>query len=250
MVELITGRWSIFPCGPDKRPLTSDGYKSASKDPQKVAAWERGKPALWGIPCAPNGFFCVDVDPDGIEYWNNLTCSHPAFDYGPHQTTPRGGDHFLFNLPVFPIPGKLAAGIDLKCNGYICDGPGYSWEVGHDYTAAITDAPAWLLDMIRPKQTATEKREYCTTSDDVSFQLSRLSQFRCDSYQDWINVGMALSELGETGLMLWDRWSQQSTKYKPGETERKWKSFTPGSGLTLASLYFWADQDDPKKKYW
>lgn len=239
--------WFLFPCGPDKRPLTPTGYKSASKDPEQIATWKKGNPALWGIPCAPNGFFAVDIDPAGFEYWQQLIGKHGPFPYGPHHKTPRGGDHYLFKLPDFPLPGKLAEGIDLKCNGYICDGHGYSWEAGHDLKSPIPDAPAWLLNMIRPNQPRVDNHEYSTSTDEAASLLSRLSQYRCDAYQEWVSVGMALSELGDAGLTLWDQWSQKSQKYKPGETERKWKTFVPGQGLTLASLHYWADQDDPKK---
>ena len=59
---------------------------------------------------------------------------------------------------------------------------------------------------------------------------------------------MCLSELGEDGFALWDRWSQQSSKY-PGvdELRAKWPTFKPGNGtgLTLATLAWWAQQDDP-----
>jgi len=76
--------------------------------------------------------------------------------------------------------------------------------------------------------------------------LTRLAAWRCEDYQEWINVGMSLSALGTAGLELWDSWSQQSGKYKPGQCEKKWPTFTPGNGLTLASLVHWAREDDPQ----
>jgi putative DNA primase/helicase len=75
--------------------------------------------------------------------------------------------------------------------------------------------------------------------------LERLAQWRCDDYEAWIEVGMALSELGDIGLELWDQWSQKSGKYNPGDCAQKWRSFKPGRGLTLASLFYWANQDNP-----
>ena len=42
--------------------------------------------------------------------------------------------------------------------------------------------------------------------------------------------GLAIKgSVGDRGLELWDRWSRQSTKYKPGECARRWAmpSFTP-----------------------
>jgi hypothetical protein len=78
--------------------------------------------------------------------------------------------------------------------------------------------------------------------------LDRLAQWRCDEYEPWIEVGMALSELGDLGLTLWDLWSQKSAKYEPGVCVEKWGTFTPGDGLTLGSLRYWADEDDPRSQ--
>ena len=79
--------------------------------------------------------------------------------------------------------------------------------------------------------------------------LQRLSPWRCDDYNDWIDVGFALCELGGAGLAMWDRWSSQSGKYTPGICEKKWGSMTPGIpgvDITLGSLFHWADEDDPR----
>ncbi len=45
---------------------------------------------------------------------------------------------------------------------------------------------------------------------------------------DWIAVGMALKEEGYP-CSIWDDWSQNDVRYKPGECERKWAGFH-GSG--------------------
>lgn len=76
---------------------------------------------------------------------------------------------------------------------------------------------------------------------------ARLQTRRCDTYDDWLHVGMALhAGLGEAGLALWERWSQQSEKYEPGICAAKWRSFAQRPhGYSLASLFYWAEQDDP-----
>lgn len=75
--------------------------------------------------------------------------------------------------------------------------------------------------------------------------LSVLSSHRADDYHTWVEVGQALKAgFGDSGLPLWEGWSAQSPKYKPGECARKWNSFK-GSGLTLATVYKWADEDHP-----
>ena len=44
------------------------------------------------------------------------------------------------------------------------------------------------------------------------------------SYQDWINVGMALHAEGYD-CSVWDSWSRNDSRYHPGECERKWRTF-------------------------
>lgn len=104
-----------------------------------------------------------------------------------------------------------------------------------------------------PAPTATPQaahRGYSFTDDltKAAENLKRLHPGRADNYQEWVNVGMALSALGDAGLPLWEDWSQQSGKYQPGVCAAKWKGFTPGGGLGLGSLSHWADEDDPSGK--
>jgi hypothetical protein len=75
--------------------------------------------------------------------------------------------------------------------------------------------------------------------------LARLAKWRCDEYEAWVEVGMALSELGPAGLQLWDAWSRGSPKYHERDCEEKWSTFRPGEGLTLASMVYWANEDSP-----
>lgn len=44
------------------------------------------------------------------------------------------------------------------------------------------------------------------------------------SYQEWLNVGMALKHEGYTAD-VWNEWSRADTRYKDGECYRKWDSF-------------------------
>lgn len=60
------------------------------------------------------------------------------------------------------------------------------------------------------------------------------------SYQEWINVGMALKYEGYTASD-WDEWSKRDmARYKPGECFKKWTSFegsgTPVTGATITQM--------------
>ncbi|MBT7072521.1 MAG: hypothetical protein HN975_16710 [Anaerolineae bacterium] len=76
--------------------------------------------------------------------------------------------------------------------------------------------------------------------------LQRLDPWRADDYHSWLSVGMSLSQLGATGLHLWETWSQKSPKHEPGECAKRWKTFNDAGGLTLGSLSHWADDDSPR----
>lgn len=59
------------------------------------------------------------------------------------------------------------------------------------------------------------------------------------SYQEWINIGMALKAEGYD-CSIWDNWSKNDARYKQGECEQKWRSFSgssnPVSGGTIVKL--------------
>ena len=59
------------------------------------------------------------------------------------------------------------------------------------------------------------------------------------SYQEWINVGMALKSEGYD-WRTWDDWSRGDSRYHPGECERKWHTFrgcsTPLTGATIVQM--------------
>ena len=56
------------------------------------------------------------------------------------------------------------------------------------------------------------------------------------TYQEWINVGMALKQEG-CGCEMWDEWSRADSRYHHGECSRKWESFNgSASPVTLGTL--------------
>lgn len=59
------------------------------------------------------------------------------------------------------------------------------------------------------------------------------------SYEEWVRVGMALKQEG-FDWTVWDEWSRHDSRYKQGECERKWRTFsgssTPISGGTIVQM--------------
>ena len=117
--------------------------------------------ALIGVYCEKSGMFALDIDIDPGKNINGFYSLVELIDtagngqallpkVGPIQNTPHGGQHYLFTLPKeIPIPNtanKLGIGLDLRSNGYICTGTGYTWLPGHEPTVSLKDAPDWLLE--------------------------------------------------------------------------------------------------------
>jgi len=72
--------------------------------------------------------------------------------------------------------------------------------------------------------------------------------------EEWLHVGMALHSAdpdpdGPT-FKIWERWSRSDPgRYKDGECLAKWtkdSDFKPDGGITLATLYHYANEIDPK----
>jgi len=141
-------------------------------------------PAI-GIPCRQNNIVIVDVDvagpthkKDGREFWLRFT-----EDNGIPQTytvrTPTGGYHFYFKLPVsvnpdtFSPPAELAAGVDIKWNGWAGAPPsaGYSIEFGNIQTIEV--APPSLLMYMAQLNAGKGVKTYDITTGAPSLTLHR-----------------------------------------------------------------------------
>lgn len=123
----------VFPCGPDKRPLTPHGFKDATTDLEAVAAfWQAFPQALVGLPTgAASGLFVVDLDIDkdtgeavGEASLAALGLSHLIGDV-PTVATPSGGRHLYFrDCGLGNTAGKLGRKIDTRGTGGYVIAPG------------------------------------------------------------------------------------------------------------------------------
>lgn len=165
-----------------------------------------------------------------------------------------GGDLIYDSKKIGQIKGQ---------GGYVAcapsihpDGPTYRW-LRHPKDGVATVQDLAEVDLARGrvvvasylnrshrqgKVVVADKNLYDWTRE----QLSRLGNWRSDDYDEWVRVGMALSQLGDHGLQLWHQFSARSGKYNPIDLDRKWHSFKPGNGITIASLSYWANEDDPQ----
>ena len=87
--------------------------------------------------------------------------------------------------------------------------------------------------------------------------LSCLSQKTCDERESWFKITCALKSRSEELFDVWDEWSKQSDNYNEEGNFQTWSSLkTREGGTTIASLYYYAKQDNPdaffliKKRQW
>jgi hypothetical protein len=161
----------VFPCNPiDKRPLTSNGFKDATRDETQILGWWQQYPnAMIGAPMGPaSGLWATDLDLDPVKKIDGkATLDQLAAQRGPipptwTTITPRGGRHLIFvwdsNVEIRNSAGKIGPGIDVRGNGgYIClppsrnaTGGAYQWEPGGPQNAAL--APPWLVALAKAKK--------------------------------------------------------------------------------------------------
>ncbi|MBE9128711.1 MULTISPECIES: DUF3987 domain-containing protein [unclassified Coleofasciculus] len=125
----------------------------------------------------------------------------------------------------------------------------------------IAYAPDWVIEQMLfdpepepisiPAPTYTpisRTNEQWTAIDWALSYLNALNSYRADDYDDWLAVGMALHSIDDSLLTEWDAWSRSSPKYKPGECEKKWKSFSSSGNssfgkITIGTLGQMAKQD-------
>jgi Bifunctional DNA primase/polymerase, N-terminal/AAA domain/Primase C terminal 1 (PriCT-1) len=149
--------YPVFPCVPgEKRPLTADGFKSATTDPEQLERWWTATPTA-NIGLATEGLLVVDVDgPD-----NPFPGDERAAEFagGPTAVTPRGGHHYFFRQPdgasLRCSTSKIAEDVDTRSDGgyvlvapSVVDGKAYKWAEGlelEDPVESLPVAPAWFV---------------------------------------------------------------------------------------------------------
>jgi hypothetical protein len=161
---------------PGKHPRTARGFKDATRDQDRIAAWwKRWPDANIGMPTgAPSRLLVVDCDPrnGGPADRSELIARCGPIPDTAEAITGGSGRHVFFRHGGGAVPKTLAPGIDLKGDGgYVvvapsihASGNAYQWD-GIDGAKALlnpADPPAWLLEYIvaarnesRPESRAT-----------------------------------------------------------------------------------------------
>jgi hypothetical protein len=147
----------VFPCKPDKRPFTKNGFKDATTDPQKVAEyWAQHPSALIGMPTgAASGLFVLDLDVnrESGERVGEASLSavglSELLSYPIQVITLSGGRHIYFehDAELGSTVGRVGVNIDTRGSGGYVIAPGadgYRWAEGSILKNTLPVVPAAL----------------------------------------------------------------------------------------------------------
>jgi hypothetical protein len=146
-LELAAAGFPVFPCNGKKKPVVTNGFLSASKDPVIVRVlFARRAAKLIGVPTGPaSGFDILDFDyRHGAKAWEDAN-QHRLPETRVHQTQ-SGGRHLLFrHTPgVHNSASRIGPGVDVRgTGGYVIVPPSPGYTVISD--APVAAWPEWLL---------------------------------------------------------------------------------------------------------
>lgn len=183
---LAADGYAVFPLVEGtKRPVEKGGYRTATRDPEKIAAWWSDRPYNVGISAGGSGMVVVDLDvkrSDGLQSWaqatRGLDLPEPVIVH-----TPSGGEHWYYRAEGDALQLKNTAenlpGVDVRTEGGHVVAPGSYTVAAGDvaegyYTPAdgdplppVEDLPAASSDLVRVL-TAGKSRERSEVTESTS----------------------------------------------------------------------------------
>jgi hypothetical protein len=159
-LELAHRQARVFPClSRGKVPLTPHGCLDATTDAETIRGWWTRWPGANVGLATGAGLLVVDVDPrhGGTASLANLPELPPTRE----SLTGGGGRHLFYRAAesLRCSAGRLGSGLDVRGEGgYIVTPPSvhpsgalYRWREGRGLAHPVAEAPAWLLDLLRPR---------------------------------------------------------------------------------------------------
>lgn len=175
-----------------KHPVHKAWQETGTTDVGTIRSWFASRPrANVGIVTGrASGIFVLDIDPDngGDEALLKLEAEFGDMPATWYVETGSGGGHFYYNYPDFDVTNATKAlrdrgikGIDIRGDGgQVVAAPSVSGKGPYTSTKLpVVDAPAWLLDILRPKP-RTEQVE----SRPVTIETGRLDAYTEKALRD------------------------------------------------------------------
>ena len=270
---------------PGKHPHTKRGFKDASTDPQQIRQWwTRWPDANIGVATG-SGLAVLDIDgEEGFAEFRAFVDRHGSVPETLTSQTGRGLHLVYATADGAPLVRSGARGhVHVRGEGgYIVAPPSLhhsgrhyrwikrcpiaalpdtlrQWSQGYDIATktvgglghdALGQLPSYLQQSQRDiGQKLEQSLSTIWSASEQARLTSALAKIPPVDYEVWVQVGMALQQLGwersdgsDLGFIIWDEWSQlDQTKYNFAACEAKWRSFGRGrSGVTLGTVYHMA----------
>ena len=160
--KLLTMGYSVVPSGGGARgkypPLEWKEYQERQATEEELDEWQGTlDPQLWGIVTGQiSGVVVFDADTREMREELEL-CGLEA-----HITTPRGGAHFYFQHPGFPVKtmAGLLPGLDVRGDGGFCNIVGDEYEIlrlpTHDNLYSWEQLPKHIQDAMKDVKSAPQ----------------------------------------------------------------------------------------------
>ena len=194
-LECVENGYSVFPCGIDKRPATSHGFKDATDRISQVRAWWGSNPSyLIGLRTG-SGLAVLDFDTDtekGLEAEKAQKAAETAFFQPFPETytaqTRRGGWHRYYRLASESTVSIASAALGI---------PGFDVRGDGGYVIVHGDAaPPHVDDLAQlPCSMATRLSSPVRTSGAANFG-------GLDQFKDNVSLPKVLSELQRICLLI------------------------------------------------
>lgn len=150
-LDMAEAGYTVFPVlhtkDNEKKPLTRNGHKDATRDPGVIMEWWAENPnAKVGVPAGANNIVVLDVDTKhGVDGYTTIDDNWLPLPDTYHYDTSTGGRHFVYLAPEGvtlngQAPYRKLPGVDRR--------GGESWVlwVGGVPDSEIAPAPEWLCD--------------------------------------------------------------------------------------------------------
>lgn len=225
-LQYVRKGFLVAPLKPNSKEPALPSWSDVTGDPAQVRAWfgPEGPHRNGNIAIYITGFKVVDVDRhgevDGFKWMLGVSENCPS------AKTPNNGKHYL----VTKTDLKEAPGLEILGEGRLftvfpsrIDGKTYEW---------LNGGRMGTLQRVREADTATPGADAVALAP-AGYVRALLEHFDPDmDYSTWLKVGMAIhhNDAGEMGLQLWEEWSANGQKFKPGECERRWSTFDAHRG--------------------
>ncbi len=149
------------------------------------------------------------------------------------------------NSPLIPI--TYAEELERHIISYITDDM-EKFELEHTVEAEILQLMDEEIESTSmPKPVIVQTIQTVIEPSTVYELVKLLSHDRAHKFHTWIRVGYCLFNIDEKHFPIWDEFSRTSSKYKDGECFELWNNKFEKRNLTLATLHYWAKQDNPKQ---